>query len=89
MATTVRDGVVSVRLESEMVGQFDQLAAEMDRSCSFLIARVAAVSLSVGGLTGSAEGRRMGGLLTDQPELGRALPFGGASRVCRGLLRRT
>jgi predicted transcriptional regulator len=39
MATTVRDVVVSVRLESEMVGQLDELATEMDRSRSFLIAQ--------------------------------------------------
>ena len=38
MATTTKDTVVSVRLDNELVGQLDELAAEMDRSRSYLIA---------------------------------------------------
>jgi predicted transcriptional regulator len=39
MVTTTSDSVVSVRLDSEVVGQLDELAAEMQRSRSFLIAQ--------------------------------------------------
>ena len=39
MATTTSDSVVSVRLDSELVGQLDELAGEMQRSRSFLIAQ--------------------------------------------------
>jgi predicted transcriptional regulator len=39
VATTVNDTVVSVRLDSEIVSQLDELAAEMQRSRSFLIAQ--------------------------------------------------
>jgi predicted transcriptional regulator len=38
METTAKDSVVSVRLDSEVLGQLDELAAEMDRSRSYLIA---------------------------------------------------
>ena len=39
MATTAADSVVSVRLDAETVSQLDELAAEMRRSRSFLIAQ--------------------------------------------------
>jgi len=39
MATTTGDSVVSVRLDSELIGQLDELAGEMQRSRSFLIAQ--------------------------------------------------
>jgi predicted transcriptional regulator len=39
MATTVKDSVVSVRLNPELIGQLDELAGEMHRSRSFLIAQ--------------------------------------------------
>ena len=39
MTTTTNDSVVSVRLNSDVVGQLDELAAEMQRSRSFLIAQ--------------------------------------------------
>ncbi len=38
MESTIKDTVVSVRLNSETLGQLDELAAEMDRSRSYLIA---------------------------------------------------
>ena len=37
--TTTGDSVVSVRLDSEVVSQLDELAGEMQRSRSFLIAQ--------------------------------------------------
>jgi RHH-type rel operon transcriptional repressor/antitoxin RelB len=39
MATTIGDIVVSVRLDSDVVSQLDELAGEMQRSRSFLIAQ--------------------------------------------------
>ena len=39
MVTTASDIVVSVRLDSDAVSQLDELAAEMQRSRSFLIAQ--------------------------------------------------
>ena len=39
MGTTASDIVVSVRLDSDAVSQLDELAAEMQRSRSFLIAQ--------------------------------------------------
>jgi predicted transcriptional regulator len=39
MATTTGDTVVSVRLDSDVVSQLDELAGEMQRSRSFLIAQ--------------------------------------------------
>jgi predicted transcriptional regulator len=39
MVTTTGDSVVSVRLDSEVVSQLDELAGEMQRSRSFLIAQ--------------------------------------------------
>lgn len=39
MATTANDTVVSVRLSAEVVGHLDELAGEMQRSRSFLIAQ--------------------------------------------------
>jgi predicted transcriptional regulator len=39
MTTTTGDSVVSVRLNSDVVGQLDELASEMQRSRSFLIAQ--------------------------------------------------
>jgi predicted transcriptional regulator len=39
MATTIKDSVLSVRIESEVLGQLDELAVEMDRSRSYLIAQ--------------------------------------------------
>jgi predicted transcriptional regulator len=39
VATTANDVVVSVRLDPDIVGQLDELAAEMQRSRSFLIAQ--------------------------------------------------
>lgn len=39
MATTAGENVVSVRLDPELVGQLDELAGEMQRSRSFLIAQ--------------------------------------------------
>jgi RHH-type rel operon transcriptional repressor/antitoxin RelB len=39
MATTTGDTVVSVRLDSDLVSQLDELAGEMQRSRSFLIAQ--------------------------------------------------
>ena len=39
MATTISDSVVSVRLNSGLLGQLDELAGEMQRSRSFLIAQ--------------------------------------------------
>ena len=38
MRTTAKDTVISVRLDNALVGQLDELAAEMDRSRSYLIA---------------------------------------------------
>jgi predicted transcriptional regulator len=38
MATTTSDAVVSVRLATDLVEQLDELAGEMDRSRSYLIA---------------------------------------------------
>ncbi len=38
MATTTSDAVVSVRLNLELLRQLDELAGEMDRSRSYLIA---------------------------------------------------
>ena len=37
MPTTVNDSVVSVRLSTDLIGQLDELAGEMQRSRSFLI----------------------------------------------------
>lgn len=37
MPTTTNDSVVSVRLSTDLIGQLDDLAAEMQRSRSFLI----------------------------------------------------
>ena len=39
VTTTTSDSVVSVRLGSDVVGQLDELAAEMQRSRSFLISQ--------------------------------------------------
>jgi predicted transcriptional regulator len=39
MVTTTSDSVVSVRLDSDVVSQLDELAGEMQRSRSFLIAQ--------------------------------------------------
>jgi predicted transcriptional regulator len=39
METTACDSVVSVRLDSDVVSQLDELAGEMQRSRSFLIAQ--------------------------------------------------
>jgi predicted transcriptional regulator len=39
MTTTTGDSVVSVRLDSDVVSQLDELAAEMQRSRSYLIAQ--------------------------------------------------
>jgi predicted transcriptional regulator len=39
VATTVKDSVVSVRIETETLQQVDELAAEMDRSRSYVIAQ--------------------------------------------------
>src|SRR5258708_5156400 len=39
MVTTTSDSVVSVRLDSDVVGQLDELAGEMQRSRSYLIAQ--------------------------------------------------
>ena len=38
MATTTKDTVVSVRIDTELVHQLDDLAQEMERSRSYLIA---------------------------------------------------
>jgi predicted transcriptional regulator len=38
MPTTTRDAVVNARLDSEILGQLDELAAGMQRTRSFLIA---------------------------------------------------
>ena len=37
MATTVKDSVISVRLEAALLERLDELAAEMDRSRSYLV----------------------------------------------------
>ncbi len=39
MPTTIRDVVASVRLDGDLVAQLDELAAEMERSRSFLISQ--------------------------------------------------
>ena len=39
MPTTAKDNVVSVRIESRLLEQLDELAGEMDRSRSYLIAQ--------------------------------------------------
>jgi predicted transcriptional regulator len=39
MPTTTKDNVVSVRIETDVLEQLDELAREMDRSRSYLIAQ--------------------------------------------------
>lgn len=60
MPTTVRDSVVSVRLEVEVLSALDDLAGEMDRSRSYLIGQAVRefVEREAGSLAAIREGER-------------------------------